>query len=92
MKYRKGGKTLMSPTPDDGGFTVLVVLGEKETKAARELDLGEHVRRVFEDARQLRGGRWLFVPVESERDLEDIEALLAVKRRPRTGRVLMPED
>lgn len=83
LKYRKGGKTLVSLTPDRGRFTALVVLGEKETEAARELELGDHVRRVFEEARQLRDGRWLFVPIESERDVEDVEALLAVKRRPR---------
>lgn len=83
VKYRKGGKTLVALTPDRGGFTALVVLGEKETEAARALDLGAHVRRVFDEARQLRDGRWLFVPVESERDVVDIEALLSVKRRPR---------
>lgn len=83
VKYRKGGKTLLSLTPDEGGFVALVVLGEKETEAARELELGPHVRGVFDDARQLRDGRWLFVRVESERDVEDLEALLAVKRRPR---------
>ena len=84
VKYRKGGKTLVSLTPDRGGFTALVVLGEEETRAARELDLGQHVRRVFADARQLRDGRWLFVRIESDRDVDDIERLLAVKRRPRT--------
>lgn len=77
------GREDVSLTPDRGGFTALVVLGEKETEAARGLDLGKHVRTVFEEARQLRDGRWLFVPVESERDVDDIEALLAVKRRPR---------
>lgn len=85
VKYRKGGKTLVSLTPDEGGFTALVVLGEQETESARGLALGQHVRRVFEEARQLRDGRWLFVPVESERDVADVEALLAVKRRPRAA-------
>jgi len=84
VKYRTGGKTLVSLTPDDARFTALVVLGEKEAEAARELDLGAHVREVFEEARQLRDGRWLFVDVESDRDVEDIQTLLAVKRRPRS--------
>jgi hypothetical protein len=83
VKYRKGGKTLVSLTPDTDGFTALVVLGEKETEAARELDFGDHVQGVFDGARQLRDGRWLFVHVESERDVDDIERLLVAKRRPR---------
>lgn len=88
VKYRKGGKTLVSLTPDEGRFTALVVLGEKETQAVRGLDLGEHVRGVFESARQLRDGRWLFIDVASERDVEDIEKLLAVKRRPHAAAAL----
>jgi hypothetical protein len=85
VKYRKGGKTLVSLTPEEGRFTALVLLGEKESEAARALDLGAHVRKVFDEARPLRDGRWLIIPVESNRDVEDIEALLAVKRRPRSA-------
>ena len=83
MKYRKGGRTLVSLVPDRGGFTALVVLGEKEVDAVRQLELGRHVRDVFDSATQLRDGRWLFISVKSARDVEDIERLLAVKRRPR---------
>lgn len=83
VKYRKGGRTLLSLTPDEGRFTALVVLGGAEARAARELDLGEHVRAVFEDAEQLHDGRWLHILVESERDVQDIQVLLALKRRPR---------
>jgi hypothetical protein len=85
VKYRKGGKTLVSLTPDEGRFTALVVLGQKEAAGASDLELGAHVRSVLAEARPLRDGRWLFVLVESERDVEDIERLLALKRRPRVS-------
>lgn len=83
LKYRKGGRTLVSLVPDRGGFTALVVLGEKEVDAVRQLELGGHVRDVFDGATQLRDGRWLFISVKSARDVEDVERLLAVKRKPR---------
>jgi Protein of unknown function (DUF3788) len=83
VKYRKGGRTLVSLTPDRGEFTALVVLGAAESDAARDLELGDHVRRVFDEAKPLHDGRWLFIKVESDRDVDDVEALLAVKRRPR---------
>lgn len=82
LKYRKGGRTLVSLTPDEGSFTALLVLGAAESDAARELDLGEHVRHLLEEATQYHDGRWLFIEVQSERDVRDIQALLAVKRRP----------
>jgi len=83
VKYRKGGRTLVSLTPDEGRLTALVVLGRVEAETAAELELGAHVRAVFDGAEPLHDGRWLFVPVESERDVEDVERLLAVKRKPR---------
>lgn len=82
LKYRKGGRTLVSLTPDHDRFTALVILGAKEVEAARAIELGDHVRAVFEQAAQYHDGRWLFVPVESERDVEDVMALLRLKRRP----------
>jgi hypothetical protein len=82
VKYRKGGRTLVSLTPDRGAFTALVVLGAKEVEAAEDVELGEHVRAVFDEAAQYHDGRWLFVRVESERDVEDVLALLRLKRRP----------
>ena len=85
VKYRKGGRTLLSLTPDAETFTALVVLGANEAEAARELDLGEHVQRIFDEAEPLHDGRWLFIPVESERDVQDVEDLLTLKRRPRAA-------
>jgi hypothetical protein len=83
VKYRRGGKTLVSLSPDRGGFTALVVLGKKEARAVDRFELGRHVRDVFDGATQLHDGRWLFVPVRSRRDVEDVQRLLAAKRRPR---------
>jgi hypothetical protein len=37
----------------------------------------------------MREGRWLLARVETERDVADVEVLLAVKRRP-LGRSLTP--
>jgi hypothetical protein len=81
-KYRKAGRTLVSLAPRDGGFTALVVLGAAETKKAFELDLGNRVRRVLDEATQYHDGRWLYVPVKSKRDVRDLISLIALKRRP----------
>ena len=83
VKYRKGGRTLVSLTPDRDALTALVVLGAAETEAARDLDFGDQVRRVFDEAQQYHDGRWLFIRLESDRDVDDVETLLALKRRLR---------
>jgi hypothetical protein len=80
--YRKSGKTLASLYPRQDGFTVQIVLGRDQVEQVARLDLGANVRRVFETTPQLHDGRWLFIPVEGARDVEDIEQILLVKRKP----------
>jgi hypothetical protein len=86
LRFRKSGRALASLYPTGGGFTVQVILGADETKKALDLGLGKHVRQIIEEAHPYPEGRWLFIPVGSERDILDIRRLLALKggtKRPR---------
>ena len=38
VRYRRSGKTLCSLFPEKGGFTVLIVLGSKESEKALQLN------------------------------------------------------
>jgi hypothetical protein len=80
--YRKGGKSLASIYPQGGGFTVQIVLGREQVEKVAGLELGDGVRTVFENTPQLHDGRWLFIPVQSERDVQDIEQIVLVRRKP----------
>jgi len=61
IRYRKSGKTLCSLFPENGAFSILVVLGTKEAEKALGMadELGPNVRAVLEDTEQLHDGRWL---------------------------------
>ncbi len=85
IRYRKSGKTLCSFFPENKAFTVLVTLGKKEVeKTISILDkLNSEVRSLFENAKQLRDGRWLWIRVLTNKDVESIKLLLSVKRRPK---------
>lgn len=63
IRYRKGGKTLCSLFPEKGGFTVLVVLGKKESEKALSIrdELSSKIRMLFGDTEQLHDGRWLWI-------------------------------
>lgn len=82
---RKSGKTLTSLYPHQDHFIAQVVLGKDQAEQALQLDLGQNVRQVLEGAPQLHDGRWLFIPVHSEEDEQDVEQLLRIKKRPRPG-------
>jgi hypothetical protein len=80
--YKKGGKALTTLYPQKDHFIAQVVLGKEQVEKALALELGEKVRRILQDTPQFHDGRWLFIPVSNEVDLQDVEKLLVLKRKP----------
>ena len=85
VRYRKGGKTLITLTPEKGGVGVLMVLGGRESEEALSSDtkLSHKMRKLIENTKQLHDGRWLWISLSTITEAEDIERLLPIKRRPR---------
>jgi hypothetical protein len=79
LRFRKGGKSLLSLYPSQDGFIVQVILSEAAVQATRDLKLGRCVRQVIEGAHPYPEGRWLYVPIKSQKDMKDVQQLLAVK-------------
>jgi hypothetical protein len=84
--YRKSGKSLLSLFPNNGYFVAQIVLGNAQVEQALALDLGETVGRLLRETPQFHDGRWLFIPVRTERDAEDAKQLLQVKRQPKRAK------
>ena len=84
VRYRRSGRTICSLFPEKGAFTVLVVLGKKESEKAFSLEdvLESEVRKYLEEAKQLRDGRWLWIRVLSMKEIDGIKKLLRIKRKP----------
>lgn len=78
--FRKAGRTLVQLTPQAKSFSALVVLGSAQAVKANELKFGKKVRGIFDAARPLHDGRWLFIPVTTTRDVQDILQLVQIKR------------
>lgn len=85
VRYRKSGKTLCSLFPEKGGFTLLIVLGKKETEKALSMqnELKAKIRRLFEETKQLHDGRWLWIRPLTKSDADDVKKLLHIKRKPK---------
>ena len=79
LRFRKSGKALVSLYPAEKSFTIQVILSEANVKQTRDLRIGKHVRQIIEQAHAYPEGRWLFIPVKSERDVRDAQELLALK-------------
>jgi hypothetical protein len=85
VRYRRGKKTLISCFPEKGAFSVLLVLGQVEAdkvEQIREL-LNESFLTVFDQTEQLRDGRWMWIRILNQEDLESLIKVIQVKRKIR---------
>lgn len=87
LRYRKGGRPLCTLYPEQGAFTVLVVLGKQEIERVQGLEgsLSAGAWAQFTGANQYHDGRWLWCRVPEDVSVADICGLLAAKRRPIAG-------
>lgn len=88
LQYRLGGRPLCEMYPEQGSFTVLVILGkaELETAMGRLGTLGEVVRSAVADSPRYHDGCWMYIRVKdlptSRQVVQDIEQLILIKRKP----------
>ncbi len=85
IRYRKGGKTLCSLFPEKGGFTVLIVLGRKESEKTLSIrdEFSSKIRELLGSTEQLHDGRWLWIRLLTTSDTDDVKKLLQIKRKPK---------
>jgi hypothetical protein len=84
VRYRRSGKSLCTLHPEKGAFTVLVVLGGKETEQALAAlsQFSPGVAETISGARQYHDGRWLWPRVLTKADTADIKRLIQIKKKP----------
>jgi hypothetical protein len=85
VRYRKSGKTLVTFYPKKGELTVLIILGKKEVEKfeAAKNEFSPDIIELFENTKQYHDGRWLHIKIPGPGNLEDIQRLLHLKRKPR---------
>ena len=86
LRFRKGGKALLSLYPGKEDFTVQIILGEAQVEEVMGLAPGRNVRKAIEDAHPYPEGRWLFIKVASKHGLDQVTQLLTVKAPQPKGR------
>lgn len=79
LAYKRSGKALVSLYPDAGSFTAQVILKDDQiAQVPRELTISE-LRAAIERAKPYAEGRWIFLPVVSERELEVAKKMIEIR-------------
>ncbi len=79
VRYKKGGKSLISLYPSKDAFTAQIIFTDAEMQQAKATGIGDGIIQIFEKANPYSEGRWLFIPVRTAADLQDIKKMLAIK-------------
>lgn len=93
LQYRKGGRPLCEMYPEHGSFTALVILGKVELDQAMERihTFGPLVRQTLEETPRYHDGCWMYIrvsdPLTCRKDVQDIEQLILIKRKPPVKKV-----
>ena len=84
LRYKKS-RSFCTLNPEKNRFTIQIVFGadERVKVAAMEGDLATHAKQDYERATTYHDGKWLFLVVDSDEVIADVERLLAAKRKPR---------
>lgn len=85
FKFRRGGKTLLTLYFKERAFEALVILGKKERKAfdLQRQQYGDIVNSYYDNSKTYHDGKWMFILMQDDAAMQDICALLALKRKPR---------
>ena len=79
VRFRVKGQLLVSLFPTLGGFTAQVNLSPDAIKKVLSMKTSKNVQQAIARANPYPEGRWLFIPVETEQDLDDVQQLLKMR-------------
>jgi hypothetical protein len=76
VRFRLKSKLLTSLYPADGHFKVQVILNPAEVEMVQGMGMGNNITRTIDEATPYPEGRWLFIPVNTSTDIQDILRIL----------------
>jgi hypothetical protein len=79
LAFKKSGKALVALFPGTGSFTAQLILKEEQLAAVPRDATTPALTAAIERAKPYQEGRWIFLPVETERDLGLVERLVEIR-------------
>ena len=82
LRYKKG-KSFCTLIPEKNRFAMQIVFGAEERANVENMrdKLSSRTQKEYGKAKTYHDGKWLLLTVNTDRVVDDVERLLAVKRR-----------
>lgn len=84
VQWKRNKKTIVTAFPERESFTVLLILGKSELAKTGEKtgELSRSIINMIDKTRQYHDGKWVWIRCRNKTILNDIKALIKIKRKP----------
>jgi hypothetical protein len=82
LRYRRGGRALFTLVPRPGAVAALVVVGPSAWERASAAQLSPRTRAAWDSAHPYPDGRWLWLDLDDDQVVADVEELIMLKSPP----------
>lgn len=86
LRYKKS-RSFCTFIPEKNRFSLLIVFGREERAKVESLKdrLSRQTRKEYDQAKTFADGKWMLLSCDSDRVCQDVQLLLTVKRKPKSG-------
>ena len=84
LKFRRGGKTIVSICIRDDRYDFLVIFGkaEREKFEARRGEFPQAIQDIYDSSKTCHDGKWMMIPVADLETLEAVKQMIMIKKKP----------
>ena len=84
LKFRRGGKTILTIYIREKHFDFLVIFGkaEREKFEAQRGEFPQKIQEIYDNSKTYHDGKWMMIPVRDLQTLEAVKQLILIKKKP----------
>jgi hypothetical protein len=82
VKFKKGSKSLCTVYPRKNYFTVLIVIGKKETFENIFSSFSYDIQQIYKETKEGNNQKWLMIDLEdNDQRYEDIKKIIEIRNK-----------
>lgn len=84
LKFRRGGKTILTIYIRDDRYDFLVIFGKLERDKFKEQrnDFPKMIQDIYDSSTDYHDGKWMSIPVSDMETLESVKKMIIIKKKP----------
>ncbi len=84
LKFRRGGKTVLTVYIREDRYDFLVIFGKSERGVfeAQRNEFPERIQKIYDSSKTFHDGKWMLITVTDLRTLEAVKQLVLIKKKP----------